>query len=196
VAGDSCENPLEPEAGVGLPDAAALPEKSNGFVGVWLKPVDCGEDDFDEVSDWRASNADDTAPRASSMTKLRQMPHGAASYLHSPGDQQTPCHREKANKTWDFGSSNGPVAPAIDAVAAEFSALDMLICPHCPRALRVLRGTVPHASKVVSGKRTCLNNLRHAPSSSRRRSWLRISPNWAKRSAPSILPAPTGFIST
>jgi hypothetical protein len=34
VAGDSCENPLEPEAGAGLPDALALPETSNGFVGV------------------------------------------------------------------------------------------------------------------------------------------------------------------
>src|SRR4030081_1531832 len=32
-----------------------------------------------------ASNADDTAPRASSIAELRQMPHGAASYLHSPG---------------------------------------------------------------------------------------------------------------
>ena len=104
VAGDSCENPLEPEAGLEFPEGAVPAGRSNGFVGVWLKPVDCGEDDFDDVSDWRASNADDTAPRASSMTKLRQMPHGAASYLHSPGDQQTPCHRKKAHKTWDFGA--------------------------------------------------------------------------------------------
>jgi hypothetical protein len=82
VAGDSWENPLEPEAGVGLPEAAALPEKSNGFVGACLKPVDCGDDDFEEVSDWKASSADDTAPRASSMTELRQMPRAAAFYLH------------------------------------------------------------------------------------------------------------------
>jgi len=81
VPGDSCENPLEPEAGVELAEAEGLPERSNGLAGAWLKPVDGGDDDFDEVSEWRASSADDTAPRASSMTKLRQMPHGAAFYL-------------------------------------------------------------------------------------------------------------------
>jgi hypothetical protein len=78
VAGDSCDNPLEPEAGVELPEAAVLPERSNGLAGAWLKPVDGGDDDFDEVSEWRASSTDDAAPRASSMTELRQMPHGAA----------------------------------------------------------------------------------------------------------------------
>ena len=48
----------------------------------------------------------------------------------------------------------------------------------------------------LPGKRTCLSNLRHGPSSSRRRSWRRILPNWAKRCAPSMRPAPTGSIST
>jgi hypothetical protein len=51
VAGDSCENPFDPETGVELPDGVALPAISNGLVEVWLKPVVCGDEDFDVVSD-------------------------------------------------------------------------------------------------------------------------------------------------
>ena len=47
---------------------------SKGFVVLVSKPVAGGVDDFGEVNDCRASNADDTAPRASSMAELRQMP--------------------------------------------------------------------------------------------------------------------------
>jgi len=80
VAGDSCDNPLEPEAGVELPQAAVLPER--GLAGAWLKPVDGGDDDLDEVSEWRASSTDDAAPRASSMTDSDKCRAGAAFYLH------------------------------------------------------------------------------------------------------------------
>jgi hypothetical protein len=82
VAGDICENPLDPEAGAELPEGAALPETSNGFVEAWRKPeAACGLDDVDEVSDMRASSADVAAPKASSMAELRQTPHGAALYF-------------------------------------------------------------------------------------------------------------------
>jgi hypothetical protein len=101
VAGDSCEAAPD-QGGFELPEAGPFPEKSNGFLALCPKPVDCGEDDFDDVSDCSASSAVDTAPRASSMAKPRQTPHGAAFYLQ-PKHQQTPCHGEKANKTRDFG---------------------------------------------------------------------------------------------
>ena len=70
VAGDSCENPLPPEAWVEPAEVAvlALPERSNRFEP-WLKPVVCGDDDFDAVSDWKASRTDEAAPRASSIAK-------------------------------------------------------------------------------------------------------------------------------
>jgi hypothetical protein len=70
VVGDSCDNPLPPEAGaVEVPEAAVLPERSNGLAEPWLKPVAGGEEDFDEVSNCRASSADDAALRASNITK-------------------------------------------------------------------------------------------------------------------------------
>ena len=47
VAGDICE----PAAG----DRSDFPSRelpeSNGSAEAWLKPVDCADDDFDEVSD-------------------------------------------------------------------------------------------------------------------------------------------------
>jgi hypothetical protein len=73
VAGDSCEHTLGPGAGAELPEGAELPAKSNGLVGLWLKPVVCG-DDFEVVKDWKASRMDDAAPRAGNMAGLRQMP--------------------------------------------------------------------------------------------------------------------------
>lgn len=46
VDGDSCENPLVPDAGAGLAEVEVLLELSNGFVELWVKPVACGDDDF------------------------------------------------------------------------------------------------------------------------------------------------------
>ena len=79
VAGDIGENPFDAEAVVGLADGAALPGIVNGFVEACPNPVVCGDDDFEGSSDWRASSADDAAPRANSMAELRRMPHEAAS---------------------------------------------------------------------------------------------------------------------
>src|SRR6266436_10061922 len=79
VAGDTREPPPDPKGGGGgAADAEVVPERSNGFAASWVTPVDCEDDDFDEVSDFRASSADDAAPRASSMTGLRQTPRSAA----------------------------------------------------------------------------------------------------------------------
>jgi hypothetical protein len=108
-----------------------------GSVEAWLKPVVvCEDEDFDEVSDWIASSADAAAPRAKNMTELQPMPRDAAMpFAHR--DQQTPCHRKKLNKTWVLCNRNHRHGPAIDAAAAEFSAL---AGAHCPRACRMLRG--------------------------------------------------------
>jgi len=83
VAGDICEPAPGPKAGAELPAAGALPETSNGFVESWIRPVAGGDDDFEEVSDLRASKTDDAAPRANSMTKLHQTPHSAAFCFHA-----------------------------------------------------------------------------------------------------------------
>src|SRR5882762_967154 len=75
--------PPDPKGGGGgAADADVVPERSNGFAASWVTPVDCEDDDFDEVSDFRASSADDAAPRASSMTGLRQTPRSAAFHFH------------------------------------------------------------------------------------------------------------------
>ena len=73
MAGDIFEVPPGQGGGGELAEAGPLAERSKGFVALWLKPVE-GDVDFDEVSDCSASSADDTAPRASSMAKPRQMP--------------------------------------------------------------------------------------------------------------------------
>jgi hypothetical protein len=78
----SAKTRLAPEAGAELPGAEALPEISNGSVELWLKPADCAGDAFDEVSDLRASMADDTAPRANIMERTPTMPHSAAFHFH------------------------------------------------------------------------------------------------------------------
>jgi len=76
VCGDICEPPpleavLEPvEAWVLLPD------RSNGLEAAFVKPVVVVDDDFDDVSDLRASIAADAAPKAGNMTELQQ-PHHA-----------------------------------------------------------------------------------------------------------------------
>jgi hypothetical protein len=83
VAGEICVNPAPPVTGGGLPVCAWLLVVSNGVVALWVKPVVCGEVDFDEVSDCSASIADEAAPRASSMTELRQMPRSRGLSFYS-----------------------------------------------------------------------------------------------------------------
>src|SRR5260370_29111920 len=85
VAGDICEPPPGHGGGVELPVAGPFPGKSKGFVAPCPKPVDCGDGGFGDVSDCSTSSADDTAPRASSMAELRQMPHGAAFIFPAKG---------------------------------------------------------------------------------------------------------------
>jgi hypothetical protein len=85
VAGDSCENPVVPDGNVELPDVEAAGARPNMSAVAWLKPVDCDDDEADEVNDWMASSADDAAPRANSMAKLRQTPQSAAFTLENQG---------------------------------------------------------------------------------------------------------------
>jgi hypothetical protein len=54
------------------------------------------------------------------MAKLQQMPQCAA-FFHADGSAN-PVPLQKANKTGDFRRSKAPARPAIDAVAADFSA--------------------------------------------------------------------------
>jgi hypothetical protein len=69
VEGEICELALKPVAAVALAEVEAGLEISNGLV--WPEPVDCEEDDTDEVSDLMASRATDAAPRANSMAELQ-----------------------------------------------------------------------------------------------------------------------------
>jgi hypothetical protein len=96
VAGEICEPPPAPDLPGEASDAVLLPERSNGLFGSCLLPAD-----FDAVSDFRRSSADVAAPRASSMTKLHQMPRGAACYFHADGSANSMPSR-KANKTAVF----------------------------------------------------------------------------------------------
>jgi hypothetical protein len=95
VAGDSCENPVDPEAAAELPEAGAPPERPNRSAEAWLKPVDCVDDEADEVNDWIASSALDAAPRANSMAELRQVPQSAA----SPSESKQSASPVPARKT-------------------------------------------------------------------------------------------------
>jgi hypothetical protein len=63
VAGDICEPAPDPEAGAELVEAGLA--TLNGSTA--LKPLDCGEDAPDEVSELTASSAAVAAPRANSM---------------------------------------------------------------------------------------------------------------------------------
>jgi hypothetical protein len=139
VDGDIWAPPLNPGTGAELSEAEAPPEGANRSAEAWLKPVDCADDELEEVSEWMASSAADAAPKPISMTELRQAPQRAAFPLGAI-DQQAPCHREEPHKIRGFCTSTRPAAPAIDAAAAEFSAS---IVPHCPQAPRVLRGKHP-----------------------------------------------------
>jgi hypothetical protein len=71
VCGDIGEwPPPEPDA---EPTEAELEDiRSNGVAESWRTPVDRADDDFDDVSAFRASIADDAAPRARNMAELQQ----------------------------------------------------------------------------------------------------------------------------
>jgi hypothetical protein len=75
-----------------------LAEVSNGLAVFWVGPVDWVEAEFEEISLLRVSMADDAAPRANNMAELQQRrttrPLSSRRFL-----QQTPCQREKPNKT-------------------------------------------------------------------------------------------------
>src|ERR1019366_4155903 len=114
VAGDICENPVDPAVAAELPEAGAPLARPNRSAEAWLKPVDCVGDEADEVNDWMASSALDAAPRANSMAELQQTPQSAAPTLRAI-DQQTPCHREKPNKMMAFCVQDGAEPSAIDA---------------------------------------------------------------------------------
>jgi len=66
VSGEICaQPPLEPELVAEPTEAVELEDiRSNGLAAFWLTPVDCADDDFDDVSALRASIADDAAPKA------------------------------------------------------------------------------------------------------------------------------------
>jgi hypothetical protein len=94
VAGESCAKPVVPEeAGVELLDPELLPESPNRSEEAWLKPVDCVDDEPDEVSDLMAFSADEAAPRANSMVKLRQVPHRAAHTFHPTSANAVPSRK-------------------------------------------------------------------------------------------------------
>jgi hypothetical protein len=65
VAGDICEPAPDPEAAAELVEAEVGLAILNGSTA--LKPLDCGEDAPDEVSELTASSAAVAAPRANSM---------------------------------------------------------------------------------------------------------------------------------
>jgi hypothetical protein len=72
VCGEICVKPLPPVVVLVALEAWVLAEVSNGLEAACVKPVDVVDDDFEEVSDLRASIAADAAPKAGNMTELRQ----------------------------------------------------------------------------------------------------------------------------
>jgi hypothetical protein len=120
VAGDICEPPpVNPVAGSNFPKPRSA-GRPNGSLEPSPKPVDAGEDELDEVSDWIASIAVDAAPSANNMAELQPMPHRAA----RPTRRWISKRRAIAKKPINTGFLlfGWPGTPAIDAVAAEFSA--------------------------------------------------------------------------
>ena len=72
VCGDICEPPLLEPVLVAVEAWVLLPDRSNGLEAACVKPVVVMDDDFDDVSDLRASIAADAAVKAANMTELRQ----------------------------------------------------------------------------------------------------------------------------
>src|ERR1700676_1905798 len=95
VVGDTCGPAPNPGIAVEPPEGGA--ETSNGSPEAGPKPIGCDDDGLDEVSDLMASTAADAAPKASSITELRQMPHSAAPPSIAR-EQQPPSHRKKSNE--------------------------------------------------------------------------------------------------
>jgi hypothetical protein len=151
VAGDTREPPPDPKGGGGgAADAEVVPERSNGFAASGVTPVVREDDDFDEVSNLRASSADDAALMANSMTGLRQMPRSAA-FISTSINQQAPCHSEKPNKIWVF----------------------VLRTVRPPRQLMPLRQIFPPIERVRAMRRTARTTLRIAESAQYLSSWRR-----------------------
>jgi hypothetical protein len=73
VCGEICVKPLPPVPVLTALEAwVLLSDVSNGLEAACVNPVDVVDDDFDDVSDLRASIAADAAPKAGNMTELRQ----------------------------------------------------------------------------------------------------------------------------
>ena len=73
VCGEICATPLEPKVfGGAVGVEGAVVSTPNGELDGWAEPADCEDDD--EVSDCSASNAEEIAPRAISMTNSLQTP--------------------------------------------------------------------------------------------------------------------------
>ena len=64
VVGDICPPPLNPGTAPVLPGAEAPPERPNRSAEAWLKPLDCADDEVEEVSDLIVSSAADAAPKS------------------------------------------------------------------------------------------------------------------------------------
>ena len=83
------------------------------------------------------------------MAELQQR-RASAAVTFTPNPQQAPCHGEKPNKT---GLSCTSIGPAITGNWCRrgrfFRPQESRFSPALPRAARMLRGAVPHASKVL-----------------------------------------------
>ncbi|MGT2501331.1 hypothetical protein ACVOMS_11800 [Bradyrhizobium guangxiense] len=67
---------------------------ANGLVAPCAAPVLCvEEDDFEFVSDWIASRALDTAPRANNIAQLQPMRHAAANVLQARAASVVPAQK-------------------------------------------------------------------------------------------------------
>jgi len=88
---------------------------ANGLVGALFEdPVFwADEDDFEFVSDWIASSALETAPRANNIAQLQPMRHAAVNALAV--SQQATCQREKLNEIRVHRAFPASGTPAIHA---------------------------------------------------------------------------------
>jgi hypothetical protein len=69
---------------------------ANGLVAPFADPVLCvDEDEFELVSDWIASSALDTAPRANNIAQLQPMRHAAANVLQVMSASVVPAQKDQ-----------------------------------------------------------------------------------------------------
>ncbi|WP_244612031.1 hypothetical protein [Bradyrhizobium amphicarpaeae] len=67
---------------------------ANGLVAPCEDPAFCvDDDDFEFVSDWIASSALDTAPRANNIAQLQPMRHAAANVLQVMSASGVPAQK-------------------------------------------------------------------------------------------------------